>query len=288
MSEIAVLNAGPTVEPARPKFATEDILSDEGGLLKRRGQVVYEWDFRGGYGGWMPIFTAGGTEPTRFPLSLVNFPRSALRMGMAGGSFGQTPNSQDAILRLTRPRAEDMICSFSFRYAMFEELLPEASSPTKQAMNRIVFGVDTQGWDNTERQFFKIEVRRGASQTNDQTYVRLGDNTTNVTVPSDRILNPRLGLNENKMNVGYVRGTFRCGKTPEYIEVQMGGVAADLRGLMTTISEPMQISPTDEYASFRGGWNPFLLLGIDSTLSQIAAAGVYVTDVTVTFGDELA
>lgn len=294
MPDLGLIGAASGAAASEHPLTSEDILAGDGGQLTRRGRLMYAADFRDGYGGWNPVHNAGGSEPPRSPLSLVDYPRRALRLAVPGPSLGQG-NSTDAILRLERPTAADGVCSISFRYALFSELAPTAPSTANAEMpfSMLSFGFDTQAWSNLERQFFSANAIPHVTDVNSDTWSLRGVRATHggpinrVTVPAGRGATSLLaGFNENKMNWGYMRLTVRYGAGAEYLELQAGGKLVDLRGI-TSVAEPMQISPTDTSANFRGGFNPFFGIVAKAT-TEALAVGVYLTDIAITIGDDLA
>lgn len=298
MPDLGLILSGETTAAQHP-FTTEDILSKEGGLLKKRGKVMYAHDFRNGYGGWNPVFNATGVEHPRSPLSLVDYPTRALRLAAPGTSLGQGV-STDAILRLARPRfatdANGPVMSLSFRYAIFTEYGPGASGGSAQAVSveSYGFGIDTQGWSDTqrERQFFTV-LADSTSDVNVETYRLRGSRTDSgsaiafVSVPTARASGLMIGQNENKMNLAYGRLTVRPGLVPDYLEMQLGGKTVDLRGL-TAVNEPIQWNATNYGADFNGGLNPFFSVKVLATATEVLAAGLLITDICLTYGDELA
>ena len=288
--------AGGGTTAAHP-FTTEDILASEGGLLTRRGKTIFSTDFRDGYSGFLPVHNAGGKEGAHGPHSLVDYPRSGLRIAGPGPWSTQEPGSS-SILRLARPRAKDMVASVSFRYAQINELLPSAPSTTARdkQLRQFGFGFDTQSWDNTERQFFQVFIENTTDRNSDRVYLRSertqAGNIQKITVPmTSNSTGLMVGANENKTNLAYARLTVRCGKNPDYIELQMGGRVVDLRGLVAAggqkIAEPLQLADDDYSANFRGGFNPFFNVMALSSAANLAATGVILTDVCVTYGDEV-
>lgn len=278
-------------------FTTEDILSTEGGLLTRRGKTLFATDFRDGYAGFLPVHNASGKEGAHGPHSLVDYPRSGLRIAGPGPWSTQEPGSS-SILRLARPRATDMVASISFRYTQINELMtsaPAATARDKQ-IRQFGFGFDTQSWDNTERQFFQAFIENTTDRNSDRVYLRsertAAGNIQKITVPmTANSTGLMVGANENKTNLAYARLTVRCGKNPDYLELQMGGRVVDLRGLVAAggqkIAEPLQLSPDDYSANFRGGFNPFFSVMALPSATNLAATGVILTDVCVTYGDEV-
>lgn len=298
MPDLGLILSGESSAAQHP-FTTEDILSNEGGLLRKRGKVMYAHDFRDGYEGWNHIHNATGVEPPRSPLSLVDFPTRAMRVAAPGPSLNQGV-STDAILRLARPRfltnAAGPLISMSFRYAIFTEYGTGASGGSAQAVSveSYGFGLDTQGWSDTnrERQFFCV-LADSTSDVNVETY-RLrasrpdsGSAITFANIPSSTASGLMIGQNENKMNLAYGRLTVRPGLVPDYIEMQLGGKTIDLRGI-TAVNEPVQWGATNYSADFNGGMNPFFSVKVLSTASEVLAAGLLITDICLTYGDELA
>lgn len=282
-------------------FTSQDILSDEGGLLKKRGKVMYANDFHRGYEGLNPVFNATGVEHPRSPLSLINYPRRALRIAAPGPALGQGV-STDAILRLGRPRAttgltDGAIASLSFRYGIFAEYATGAvpADLLGPVFESIGFGVDTQSWNNDERQFFTALAKFSDTDVNTETWALRGSRATSSTaiafpdIPAARGAKGLIiGQNEGKENIdGCGRLTFRYGTTPDYIELQMGGRTVDLRGI-TPVNEPLQLNATNGQANFRGGFNPFFSVKLRSDIPNILAGGIFVTDICLTYGDVLA
>ena len=288
--------AGTAASSAHP-FTTEDILTPEGGLLTRRGKVLYSTDFRDGYSGFLPVHNAGGKEGAHGPHSLVDYPRSGLRIA-APGPWSTQASDVSSILRLSRPRAADMVASVSFRYAQINELLPSAPAATarEKQLRQFGFGFDTQSWDNTERQFFQVFIENTSNRNSDRVYLRsertAAGNIQKITVPmTANSTGLMVGANENKTNLAYARLTVRVGKNPDYLELQMGGRVVDLRGLVAAggqkIAEPLQLSPDDYSANFGGGFNPFFNVMSLPSATNLAQTGVILTDVCVTYGDEV-
>lgn len=291
MTEIATLFG--RSDASQHPFTTEDIFQAKGGLLRRRGKVVYATDFSDGYAGWNPVHNATGVEPPRSPLSLVDYPRSGMRIAAPGNSLGQG-TATDAILRLSRPSDADSVVSFSFRYAIFTEYATGASGGSHQAtsMESMGFGIDTQAWANDERQFFTA-LGKSTADVNSDTWQLRGSRASHsdaikfVDVPAARGASGLLsGQNENKYNLAYGRITVKYGDVPEYIEMQLAGRTIDLRGI-TAVNEPRQWGATDYSANFRGGFNPFLSIKALVSATEALAVGLFVTDVCVTYGDEL-
>lgn len=279
-------------------LTSEDILSNEGGLLLKRGKTVFATDFSNGYSGFLPVYNASGTEGAHAPHSLVDYPKSSLRIA-APGPWSSQASDVSSILRLARPRAtSDLIISLSFRYAQFNELLPSAPSITakEKQLRQFGFGFDTQSWDNTERQFFQVYIENTSDRNSDRVYLRSErtavGNIQKITVPmTPNSTGLMVGANENKTNLAYARVTVRAGKNPDYLELQLGGRTVDLRGLVAagnqSIREPLQLSDTDYSANFRGGMNPFFGIMSLSSSTHLAQTGVFLTDVCVTYGDEV-
>lgn len=297
MPDLGLIGAGTSA--TQHPFTTEDIFADEGGLLKKRGKVMYAHNFRSGHGGWNPVFNATGAEHPRSPLGLVDYPARAMRLAAPGPSLGQG-TSTDAILRLARPRfltdVKGPVMSLSFRYAIFTEYATGASGGSHQAtsMKSLGFGLDTQGWSDTqrERQFFSV-LADSTADVNVETYRLRGsrpDTSTAiqfVNVPPARAAGLLIGQNENKMNLAYGRLTVRPGLVADYLEMQLGGKTVDLRGL-TAVNEPIQWGATNYNADFNGGCNPFFSAEVLSTATEVLAAGMLITDICLTYGDELA
>lgn len=288
--------AGGGTTAAHP-FTTEDIFATEGGLLTRRGKTIFATDFRDGYSGFLPVHNAGGKEGAHGPHSLVDYPRSGLRIA-APGPWSTQAADVSSILRLARPRAKDTTVSLSFRYAQFNELLPTAPATTARdkQLRQFGFGFDTQSWDNTERQFFQVYVENTTDRNSDRLYLRSERATSGgiqkATVPiTDATTGVMVGANENKTNLAYARLTVRVGKNPDYLELQMGGRVIDLRGIVASsgrrVAEPLQLADDDYSANFRGGFNPFFNVMALPTATSLAATGVTLTDVCVTYGDEV-
>lgn len=298
MPDLGLILSGETSSTQHP-FTAEDIFADEGGLLKKRGKVMYAHDFRSGYGGLNPVHNATGVEHPRSPLSLVDYPTRALRLAAPGPTLGQG-TSTDAILRLARPRfvtdVNGPVMSLSFRYAIFTEYSTSASGGSHQAtsVESYGFGLDTQGWSDTqrERQFFSV-LADSTSDVNVETYRLRGsrpDTSTAiqfVNVPTNRAAGLLIGQNENKVNLAYGRLTVRPGLVPDYIEMQLGGKTVDLRGI-TAVNEPVQWGASNYNADFNGGCNPFFSVKVLAAATEVLAAGLLITDICLTYGDELA
>lgn len=300
MPDLGLILGGSRLAEQHP-FTAEDIFAEEGGLLKKRGKVMYAHDFRSGYGGWNPVHNATGGEHPRSPLSIVNYPARALRLSAPGPSLGQG-TSTDAILRLERPRAltgltDGAVVSMSFRYAIFGEYTTSIGSTSeidRPILESLGFGIDTQSWDNTERQFFTALAKFSDTDVNAETWQLRGSrpNTSTaiqfVNAPAGRgavgLIN---GQNENKYNQGYGRITCRYGTNPDYLEMQLGGRTVDLRGI-TAVNEPIQFGATNTQANFRGGFNPFFSVKLRTDIASALAGGMFITDICVTYGDELA
>ncbi|QLD10875.1 hypothetical protein [Microbacterium oleivorans] len=297
MPDLGLIGGATTA--AQHPFTVEDIFADEGGLLKKRGKVMYAHDFTRGYGGWNPVHNATGGEHPRSPLSLVDYPARAMRLAAPGPTLGQG-TSTDAILRLARPRfltdANGPVVSVSFRYAIFTEYATNASGGSHQAtsIKSIGFGLDTQGWSDAqrERQFFCV-LADSTTDVNVETYRLRGSRPNTSTAIQFANVSPArasgllIGQNENKVNLAYGRLTVRPGLVSDYIEMQLGGKTVDLRGI-TAVNEPIQWGATNYNADFNGGFNPFFSVEVLAAATEVLAAGLLITDICVTYGDELA
>ncbi|GAA3699221.1 hypothetical protein GCM10022377_10290 [Zhihengliuella alba] len=284
------------------RFAAQDILSDRGGALHSRGKVVMAENFEDGYGGFNPVFNAGG-NPACVPLSIVNLPGmgSALRIGTGPGSgtgYGQQGNAATAIVRLNRPERSG-IASVSFMYGLSTEYHYHApTSVNAPGAFQIGFGLDTQDPQNANRQFFELLGRPtfpGAPTPSEDRAIgsrwllRTHRNPSGSPAASAvaSLGGTMIGENENKTNLAYGRITFEYGATPRYIEAQMGSQVHDLRGLaLPDIVEPLQYSDTDPWADFRGGFNPHFGIQARTDQPDLRSAALLLTNVLVTYGDK--
>ncbi|WZH36224.1 MAG: hypothetical protein PIR02_15870 [Microbacterium enclense] len=288
----------------RHPFTVEDILADEGGQLVRRGEIIYAEDFANDYGNWTPVFQAGSDGASRpdirSPLSRVKYPGgSALRIAAPGQIRGQG-TATDAIVRLARPRAttgltQGAIVSFGFYYSLFVEYLTSASGGATKRVSWDSFGagIDNQAWDNSERAYFTALAKSDTGDVNAERWQLRGARSSAsnpiqwVDVPASRGASGLvLGYNENKTNFQYGRLTARVGTNAEYLELQMGGRAIDLRGI-AAVQEPIQFGADNTAANFRGGFNPFFSYKLLTDALEVICGGIYVTRLTVSYKDEL-
>lgn len=293
---------GDTADGSVHPYAAEDILYEgplsRGKSLIKRGKVLFQSNFERDYSGFEGVFNAKGEENLRQPLSLVNFPRPGIRMAAAGPSVS-TVTSTDAIRRLSRPiRWEPGMpgipFSISFKYARVFDTVTGGMVDSvlwTSVLRSFSFGVDTQG--RSDRGFFAIRAVPSAD-LNAETYELRGARNSSgsaiewVPVPADRGASGLLtGPNEGKPNEGYARlsGTYGVNR---YLEAQIGGKVIDLRDLVPDVREPMQFSTTDVMVNFGDGFNFIADAAIRATdNASILAAGFIISEVLVTFGDEV-
>lgn len=197
----------------------EDILAADGGILKRRGRLIYSGDARRGFPGLGQHFT--GTGQARLAVSPSIRPPGLAYSGIGkeADGYGAADANAGGYLRLGRD-IESAWYVFSGRIVYIGQTPAAISDP--------FFYCDTQAWDDADRSFFQITKSGGAWK------VRANDHTFK---PSAATRFP--GWNENKYDETYWALSVRIGKTSEantasfgqYGHFQFAGQSVDLRNL---------------------------------------------------------
>lgn len=225
----------------------EDILSRDGGVLRRRGRLLFQYDHTTGFPNVRQHY--GGVTP-RNPISMGGYPKGLIvtGRGTAADGYGSQSNGAGIYKNMDRFQ-EDVWYTVSGRFAMIGE---EAGAVTDFGLH-----MDTQGWDETvsRRNYPQVHWDSGARKWK----IRGGGVWHDI--PGATYFP---GFNENKFQEFFVAFSFKLAKsTPtqphpayfgEYGHFQIAGQSFDLRGLGAAWANyaPQIGTPED---SFAGGYN---------------------------------
>ncbi|MBF4549226.1 hypothetical protein [Pseudoclavibacter sp. VKM Ac-2888] len=253
----------------------EDILAEDGGVLVRRGRLLFQYDHTTGF----PLVRQHYENVwPRNPLSIGGYPKGLIVTGRGAAADGYGSRNSGAAMYLNHDRfQEGTWFTLSGRFSLMGE--------TAGAVAGFGAHMDMQAWDDTRRAYPKVHFddtrRQWEIQTNQGTY---------VDVPGATYFP---GFNEQKFDNTYIAFSFRSEKsTPaqphpatfgSYGHLQIGGRSFDLRGLGAGWSNyaPQVGTPED---SFAGGQN----YGFSASTPLPGQIGGFVlTRMEVTVGDVL-
>lgn len=227
-------------------------------------KLLFADDFTDGFDGWTELYESGTSTP-RPPLSRVTFPAMsggyALRLGTGAVAVSAKDGFAEAIKRMTRPMtfagADTGIVNFDLFWSWGATL-------AILAPQQIEFGCDTQSWDGTTRNLFKVRWQTRDSSTGAQKMQwGIANNAgTIVDVPSATFQYP---FNENKQNYQYTR--IRLDLVNGYKGLWSNNQFFDLSGLGAGTGS------TSTVANFNGGMNFYVAI-YNRTASNLCQAWV--------------
>lgn len=267
-----------------PPAAAEDILSKDGGIIKRRGPVTNVQNVANGFYGFRQHMNGqGGCRPAP---SIGGYPRGLLigGIGQETGGYGSQNSGGGTYINMDRARESAWVTD-SFNFALF------AQSGADNPIGDIKIYCDTQAWDDARRSYFEVKLDLAA-----KTISIMGSDGLYKLVDGNAHLP---GFNQNKFNRTYCSFTYWPGPTGssqidfgKYGAFQIGGKTYDLRGLGAgSASYAPQVGSGAGWAfgsealeSFAGGRNPGF-----SVATPVAGkwAGIVLYDWQETIGDTL-
>lgn len=275
--------------PEARRACAFDILGREGGLLAKRGKVLFHTDFSSGeLEGWRQHFN--GFEP-RPPVGLTSYPtrNGAYAMMISTGDIPYNANDRSngsgTYKNLSLYRSTGVV-SFSGWTTVRSGIGTQAQSTELdgRAWRSWQFMMDIQRWGSTSRSFPSISLIEPSGSTTPQWYIR-GDDNTYIAIPDSAGLFS--GENENKFNWDYWRLSWDLDANDGlggYLEFQINDRVFDLRNLGGGSAEhdPQEGLPFD---SFSGGFNCGLGIERSTKHQDFYPATLYAGDLVCTFGD---
>ncbi|VXB32315.1 hypothetical protein [Pseudoclavibacter sp. 8L] len=260
-----------------------DVLAPEGGLLRKRGKVMFHSTFEGGdFQGWRDHYGTGSPSPavglTKYPV-MSGSHAMMLSTGSVPYFADNVSNSSGTYKNLSFPREKGLV-SFSGFFAQASDASNTAGSQDVGFDNVGLF-FDTQSWADVRR-FYRasLTTRAGSATPAWMITTREGQivvpNTGNITG----------GINERKWNFNYWRLTIDLAGGPDglggYVELQVNSRTFDLRAYAPPIDAPQAGSAMD---SFAGGFNPGLAIARSYRVPEYTENAVVFDDLVVTFND---
>lgn len=213
----------------------EDILARDGGVLRKRGELIYSAGEQ-----WGRAFKGVGQHSTgltfRPPPSVSRFPGGIKYAGIGAetspAGYGSADSGSGFYLRLDRAR-EDVYYTMSARFCIVGQ--------DPGSIDQFHLYNDTQNADNTDRSyahwgFFKTATDGISLGPGKWRITGDAPGPTYATQPYIDVPNSNYfpGDNENKMDSTYVAASFFHAKNmseSHYGHFQIGGQSFDLRGL---------------------------------------------------------
>lgn len=270
----------------------QDILSDQGGLLRSRGDTLWQCTFEGGsFEGWPDHW---GYATPNSHIGLTNKVESGTHALMlstpetssaVATTFGAATYKRDAV-----DKDWDVV-SFSGKFALWGE---GDITDRKYPFGSVMLGIDTQWPDDSHRTFAKLmlkDIGDGAPAW----YVGGGKTSSasgaaskaDVLIPGSQ--KAWVGMNERKWNYQYWRLTYSRkanGGMGGYVEAQVGGKVFDLRALTGT---PYDLLLNNGSADmFTGGFNCGIGLGRSTLNPGYKYNALLIDNVKCTVNDVLA
>lgn len=282
----------------RPPGTGWDILSDEGGLVKRRGDVLSFSDFENGYDGFAALYSAGMqrmpislsteiaavTGDTSLKLSTAEKPYVSAT-DISGGADSDSTIAASAYKRLMSYRETGLIS-----ISAFIAVRHGGNNTTQPVTRNIGIGLDMQKQDNSSRAFPRI-FYRGYFAADGSGTARLDYQGNSGLLPVAGSSNTGLAANENKGNWAYLRLTYdrdANGGLGGYYEVQINSSVFDLRSAGSERgSQTPQVTANQPMTDFRGGNNAglFVQRNTDAGTVGLYPAVGYFDGICVTIGD---
>lgn len=251
----------------------EDILTSEGGVISKRGPISLIQNYENGYSIMRQHFGSGTHRPAQ---SLGSYPRALWMTGVGAEAdgYGTLDSGGGTYLNLDRGR-EGVWQTQSWWWAPMGP---------KGALGTITFYVDTEGWGNTLRSYFAVEV----DLQNRTLKIRPNNGGVQQVVATDV---PVPEWNDNKFDRTYTSMTTFIGPSAatgtgfgRYGAFQIGSKVYDLRGVGGNANYPVS-GIAQPGSGFAGGRNPGI--GYTTPLPGICG-GVAVFDFLETQGDTVA
>lgn len=254
----------------------EDVLADKGGVLLRRGPLLFQDSPENGFPDWRQHHEF---KSPRNPNYVGQYPR-ALRVtgrGAAADGYGSLASGAAVYKNMSRARENEWV-TFS--------LVLSLEGESAGCIENLGIHQDSQGSDNARRNYPKVKFNFAASQwqvvTNQGTY---------IDIPGATFFG---GFNELKRNQFYFSlGFYYATSTPSQPHpapfgqigfLQAAGKVYDLRGLGSNWGNyPPQVGTPED--SFATGQN--FGVGGDTPLPG-KVGGFNIHRAEVTYGDELA
>lgn len=237
-----------------PRFA-EDILADQGGVIRKRGAVSIVQDSSNGYSQMRQHF---GQHTHRPSPSDGAYPDSLWMVGMGAETdgYGSLDSGGGTYINLDRSREGVYVTQSWWWHIM---------APQDGAVGVVQFHEDSEGWRSVRRNYFSVELNLGTKE------LRLRPDGTDMTSPNGNAGVQRLvatdvpvpGWNDNKFDSTYTSLTTYIGPSTatgeafgHYVAFQIGSTVYDLRGAGggSAAYPPSQVSQPG--SSFSGGRNP--------------------------------
>ncbi|AXQ62862.1 hypothetical protein SEA_ANGELIQUE_31 [Gordonia phage Angelique] len=274
-------------DPRTTRAMAFDRLARDGGLVRRRGPVLFHSTFDDGFDGWRDHY--GAFEP-RPPIGLTSYPVMAGKHALKI-STGDVPYRANAISNgsgtyknLSQYHGVSGLVSLS-------AWLCVGSGVDSYAWGNFGLGFDIQKWDNSTRGFFKATCVNPSTGEDDRRWVLTNDSDSYVTIPnSGDSVGVTSGQNENKFNFDYVRLTVDLAAASGlggYHELQVNNRVFDLRGLGAGrgAQTPQAGTPSADY---RGGFNAGLFLARSGKYPERYPSWLVADEIVCTVDDERA
>lgn len=249
----------------------EDILANEGGVIRKRGALSIHQTFENGFGLIRQHHDQYSPRPAP---SLGAYPRGLWVQGVGAESdgYGSADAGGGVYINLDRAR-EGVYVTQSWWWGI--------KSQTKDSIGTVTFYQDTEGWGSLLRSYYMARVNLATGA------VEVEGNNGVITLADTA---PVPGWNDNKYDRTYTSLTTFIGKSTDtgnlfghYAAFQIGSKVFDLRGIGGYAKhDPSPIAQPG--SSFSGGRNPGMAY---TTPVAGLSGGIVIYEMLETIGDSI-